>query len=89
MTIFVLSGLFIGGLIGARLTVLALLPAAACALGIAAAVSMLSAGAHDWTALHVTALLLFLQVGYLCGAGVRMFAWPPGIVSKRNSLHSS
>jgi hypothetical protein len=48
MTVFILSGLFIGGLIGARLTVLALLPAAACTLGIAAAVSVLRAGAHDW-----------------------------------------
>jgi hypothetical protein len=89
MTVFVLSGLFIGGLIGTRLTVLALLPAAACALGIAAAVSVLRAGVHDWTALQLTALLLFLQIGYLCGAGLRMFVHPPRIVSERKRLRSS
>jgi hypothetical protein len=89
MTVFVLSGLFIGSLIGARLTVLALLPAAACTLGIAAAVSVLRAGAHDWTALELTALLLFLQIGYLCGAGLRMFVRPPRIVSERKRLRRS
>ena len=89
MTVFVLSGLFIGGLIGARLTVLALLPAAACALGIAAAVSMLRAGAHDWSAFHLTALLVFLQIGYLCGAGLRMFVGPQRFVSGRKRLRNS
>ena len=89
MTVFILSGLFIGGLIGARRTVLALLPAVVCTIGIAEAVSILRPGAHDWTAHHVTALLLFLQVGYLCGAGLRMFVWPPGIVSERKRLRSS
>ena len=89
MTVFVLSGLFIGSLIGARLTVLALLLAAACTLGIAAAVSMLRAGVHDWTALHLTALLVFLQIGYLCGAGLRMFVRPPRIVSERRRLTGS
>ena len=89
MTVFVLSGLFMGGLIGTRLTVLALLPAAACALGIAAAVSMLRAGAHDWTALHLTALLVFLEIGYLCGAALHMFVRPPRIVGGRKRLRSS
>jgi hypothetical protein len=89
MTVFILSGLFIGGLVGARRTVLALLPAAACTVGMAATVSILRPGAHDWTALHVTALLLFLQVGYLCGAGLRMFVWPPDIVRERKRLRSS
>jgi hypothetical protein len=89
MTAFILSGLFIGALIGTRLTVLALLPAAASALGIAAAASMLRGGAHDWTALHLTALLLFLQIGYLCGAGLRMFVGPQRSVSERKRLRSS
>jgi hypothetical protein len=83
MTAFVLLGLFMGGLIGVRLTVLALLPAAVCVFGIAATVSLLHAGAHDWTALHLAALLLFLQIGYLCGAGLRVFASPPRIVGER------
>jgi hypothetical protein len=89
MMVFILSGLLMGGLIGARFTVLALLPAAACTVGIAAAVSMLRPGAHDWTALDVTALLLFLQIGYLCGAGLRMFVRPPRLVSEPKRLRSS
>jgi hypothetical protein len=88
MTAFILSGLFLGGLIGARLTVLALLPAAACAVGMAASVSLLGAGAHDWTALDVTALLLFLQIGYLGGAGLRVYV-RPRLVSERKRLRSS
>ena len=89
MTVFILAGLFIGGLIGARRTVLVLLPAAAFALGTAAAIAMLRPAAHDWNALHITVLLLFLQVGYLCGAGIRMFAWPPGIIGEQKRLRSS
>ena len=88
MTIFILAGLFIGGLIGARLTVLALLPAAACTVGMAAAVSMLHTGAHDWTALDVTALLLFLQIGYLGGASIRVFV-RLRMISERKRLRSS
>jgi hypothetical protein len=89
MVVFILSGLFMGGLIGTRLTVLALLPAAACALGIAAAVSVLHIGTHNWTALDVTVLLVFLQIGYLCGAGLRMFVRPPRLVGERQRLRSS
>ena len=88
MTVFILSGLFMGGLIGTRLTVLALLPVAACAVGMAALVSILRAGAHDWTALDVTALLLFLQIGYLGGAGLRVYV-RPRMVSERKRLRSS
>jgi hypothetical protein len=89
MAVFVLSGLFIGGLIGAQLTVLALLPAVGCTVAIAAMVSILRVGAHDWTAIDVAALLGFLQIGYLCGAGVRIFVRPPDIVSERKRLRSS
>ena len=88
MTVFILSGLFMGGLIGARFTVLALLPAAACTVGMAALVSFLGAGTHDWTALDVTALLLFLQIGYLGGAGLRVYV-RPRMVSERKRLRSS
>jgi hypothetical protein len=88
MTAFIVSGLLVGGLIGTRLTVLALLPVAACTVGIAALVSMLRAGAHDWTALDVTALPLFLQIGYLCGASLRVFVGPR-TVSERKRLRSS
>jgi hypothetical protein len=88
MTVFILSGLLMGGLIGTRLTVFALLPAAACAVGMAAAISMLGAGAHDWTALDVTALLIFLQIGYLGGASLRVYV-RPRMVSERKRLRSS
>ena len=89
MAVFILSGLFMGGLIGGRLTVLALLPAAACIIGIAAAVSILSPGGHDWTPLHVAMLLVFLQFGYLAGAGLWMFVRPRRMLSERERLHSS
>jgi hypothetical protein len=89
MMVFILSGLFMGAFIGTRWTVLALLPAAACTIGIAAAVSILRPGAHDWGALHLTALLVFLQVGYLCGAGLQVFVRLPRIVSERKRLRSS
>ena len=89
MAVFILSGLIMGGLIGGRLTVLALLPAAACIIGIAATVSILSPGVHDWTALHVTLLLVFLQFGYLAGAGLRIFARPRRMLSERERLRSS
>ena len=88
MMVFILSGLSMGGLIGARLTVLALLPAAACTVRIAAAVAIMRPGAHDWTALDVTALLLFLQIGYLCSAGLRVYV-RPRMVSERKRLRSS
>jgi hypothetical protein len=48
---------------------------------------MLPPGAHDWTALDVTALLLFLQIGYLGGAGLRVFV-RPRMVSERKRLRS-
>jgi len=86
MAIFILSGLLIGGLIGTRLTVLALLPAAACTVGIAATVSMLGSGAHDWTASEMTLLLAFQQVGYLCGSSVRILFLPSRTVSERKRL---
>jgi len=89
MSLFILVGLFMGGLIGTRLTVLALVPAAAWTVGIAATVSILHAGSHDWAAIDVSALLLFMQIGYLGGAGLRMFVRPPRIVSERKRLHSS
>jgi hypothetical protein len=88
MAVFILSGLLMGGLIGTRLTVFALLPAAACAVGIAALVSFVRAGAHDWTALDITALLLFLQIGYLGGAGLRVYV-RPRMASERKRLRSS
>ena len=89
MTVFILSGLFIGGLIGTRLTVLALLPAAVCTIVVAATVSILRVGAHDWTALEVTALLVLLQIGYLCGAALRMFVRSSRLLGERKRLRSS
>ncbi len=90
MAVFILSGLFMGGIIGGRLTVLALLPALACTMTIAATVSIVSPAVQHWTALHVTALVVFLQVGYLCGAALRMFVRPPSMVgSEQERLRSS
>jgi hypothetical protein len=66
-----------------------LLPAATCTVGMAVTDSILRAGAHDWTALDVTALLLFLQIGYLGAAGLRVFVRPPRMTSERKRLRSS
>jgi hypothetical protein len=49
---------------------------------------MLRPGAHDWTALDVAALVVFLETGYLGGAGLGMFVHPPRIVSERKRLRS-
>ena len=89
MTVFIFSGLFIGGLIGTRLTVFALLPAAACTVAVAVMVSVTKIGVHHWTAIDVAALLAFLQIGYLGGAALAMFVRPPRIVNERKRLRSS
>ena len=70
-------------------TAFALLPAAACTVGLAAMFSVLRAGAQAWTALDVIALLVFLQIGYLCGAGLRMSLRPPRSVGGQRRLLSS
>ena len=73
MIIFIGSGLVIGGLLGARFAVLALIPAAGCALTAAALGWAWQARAPDWSLLHLIVLLVFLEVGYLCGGGLRLF----------------
>ena len=73
MIVFIGSGVFIGGLIGARLAVLALIPATALILGIAGLVAALG---PDWSLANLVVLLVFLQLGYLGGAGLRLFVAP-------------
>ena len=89
MTAFVFSGLFMGGLVGARLTAFALLPLLALAIGIAATVAILQPGLREWTVLELIALLVFLQIGYLGGAALRMFIWPLRLIGQQKRLRSS
>jgi hypothetical protein len=83
MIFFVGSGLLIGGLIGARFTVLALIPAAVLTVGAAAFAGALQASADGRSPYHLIALLVFLQIGYLCGAGLSLFAAAPRAVRRK------
>jgi hypothetical protein len=76
MIIFIGSGLFIGGLIGARLTVLALIPATFLAIGVAAFSWAVQAATGGWELHHLIAVVTFFQFGYLAGASVRLFVAP-------------
>ena len=76
MLTFVGAGLLIGGVLGSRLTVLALIPVLAFVLSVAALAWM---GAGDWNWAHLIALVVFLQIGYVCGAALRLFVAPAGL----------
>jgi hypothetical protein len=76
MIVFIGMGLLIGGLLGARFTVVALLPAAGLSLGIAGVAWLGPLRAPGWSPVDLLALLTFLQVGYLCGAGLRLSFFP-------------
>jgi hypothetical protein len=76
MIVFIGTGLFIGGLLSARYTVLALIPASALAISIAALAWAAHAGASDWGLLNLMAHIASLQIGYLCATGFRMFLAP-------------
>src|ERR1700759_5682904 len=89
MTAFVLSRLLLGGLVGVRLTVFALLPVLALAIGIAATLSILQPALREWTVLELVSLLVFLQIGYLGGAALRMFIWPVRLIGQQERLRSS
>ena len=88
MIVFIGSGLFLGGLLGTRFTVLALIPGAACALSIAALAWAWGAKAPDWSLLDLIALLVFLQIGYLCSAGLRLLVVQRWAVGQGKALRS-
>jgi hypothetical protein len=85
MLVFIGSGLFIGGLIGARRSVLALIPAAILAVTIAVFASLVQASVSAWSLYHLLALLVFLQLGYLAGAFLRLFAVPARVAAQQGS----
>ncbi len=76
MVVFIGMGLFVGGFLGARLTVLALVPAMAVVFALAALVWLGKPGAPEWGYVQIALLVVFLQVGYLCGAALRLFVAP-------------
>src|SRR5215471_8521158 len=85
MVAFIGSGLFIGGLLGARFSVLALIPASVLAIAAAALAWSADYEGASWTALDVLGLIAFLQIGYLCGAALRLFVLPFWTMPRRNT----
>jgi hypothetical protein len=85
--LFFVGGLLIGGLLGARFTVLALVPGLIVALGLAAIAGGSGGGAVGWS-VHLVVLVVFLQVGYVCGAALRLFVAPVRAVRKGKELRS-
>jgi hypothetical protein len=80
MIVFIGAGLLLGGLLGARFTAMALVPAAVLSLSAAALACALvwvgHGGLPEWGLLHVLVLVVFLQVGYACSGGLRLFVAP-------------
>jgi hypothetical protein len=68
MMIFALAGTLIGAILGINFSVLALIPAMACALVIALATSLLGGGV---SVACLVCLLAGSQVGYVAAAGLR------------------
>jgi hypothetical protein len=68
---FIAVGFLIGGLLGLQFTVLAIVPVALCAGVIAAATLGLAGITFGWMVIELTHFLVFLQIGYFSGAGIR------------------
>ena len=68
---FIAVGLLIGGLLGIQFTVLAVVPVALCAGLIAAATLYLEGITFGSIAIELSCFLVFLQIGYVLGAGIR------------------
>jgi hypothetical protein len=86
--VFIGSGLLVGGLLGARLTVLALVPAMAIVFCLAAVVWVGEADVPQWGCLQILLVVVFLQVGYLCGAALRLFVAPVRVTRGLKALRS-
>jgi len=72
MTLFALSGLLMGAVLGFRFfTVFALIPAMTGTIVIAAASAIMGGGATAPSIVNLALLLIFLQIGYLGGAAVQ------------------
>jgi hypothetical protein len=85
MIIFVGSGLLIGGMLGLRLSVLALIPAAFLAVVVAAFSWAMQGAAIEWSLYHLVALLVCLQLGYLAGAGLWFFGRTAFVAGQQKS----
>jgi hypothetical protein len=68
---FALWGVLLGLILGGYFSVLVLVPILACAFIIAAVTSLVGAGGLAPLMLDFVVFAICLQVGYLCGAGVR------------------
>ena len=88
MIVFIATGLLVGGLLGARFTVGALIPAAAVVMSAAALAWAGQSGAPLWGAFNILALVVFLQIGYVCGAAFRLFVAPLRAMGQSKPLRS-
>lgn len=82
MLLLSLTCLLLGAVLGLRFKILALVPAIAIALPAAIAFAHTSSFAHLLAALAVTTSL---QIGYLCGLGMRHFT----VVSRTPKVHAA
>jgi hypothetical protein len=71
MMLLAVLGILTGALIGARLTVFALIPAMACALIIGGAATIAGGSAFGPTIAELALLFISMQIGYLGGAALR------------------
>jgi H+/Cl- antiporter ClcA len=72
MMMFALFGIFIGLILGARFTVLALIPVMICALFTAGVSAVTNGKAFNVTIIELALLLICLQIGYFGGAARRL-----------------
>jgi hypothetical protein len=84
MVVFIATGLLVGGLLGTRFTIGALIPATVLALA-ATALGWALHG-NQWSVLPLITLLVFLQIGYVCGAALRLIVVPLEMVRPRKPL---
>jgi hypothetical protein len=83
MIVFIGSGFFIGGLLGASRTVLALIPATLLAICVATFAYFIQPSAIDWSLSHLIVLSVFLQIGYLGGAGFSLLIMSAQVVPRK------
>ena len=67
-----ISGTLIGAVLGIRFIALVLVPATLCAVAIAGGIWLVSGGALGLTIAELALFVTCLQIGYLCGAALRL-----------------
>ena len=73
MIAFALAGIAVGAILGSQFAVCALIPAIMYALAISLGSALVRDGIPGATISELVVLLAFLQIGYLCGALLRLY----------------